>query len=113
MVGGGGVGGGGDGYKPRHLKAAEGLVRSSLSLIWAGWAHLSTIVIIIVIVTFIVIIIFKVIVISVISVIIILGNAGLNVVGLDPLTQPLHGTVAVEWIRPQGPDRCVMIIFVD
>ena len=95
-----------DEYKPRHLKAAEGLVRSSLSLIWAGWAHLSTIVI-----TFIVIIIFKVIVIRVI--IIILGNAGLNVVGLDPLTQPLHGTVAVEWIRPQGPDRCVMIIFVD
>ena len=108
--GGGGVGGGGDGYKPRHLKAAEGLVRSSLSLIWAGWAHLSTIVIT-VIVTFIVIMIF--IVISVITVIIILGNAGLNVVGLDPLTQPLHGTVAVEWIRPQGPDCCVMIIFVD
>ena len=108
MVGGGGVGGGGDGYKPRHLKAAEGLVRSNLSLIWAGWAHLSTIVIT-VIVTFIVITIF----ISVIMVIIILGNAGLNVVGLDPLTQPLHGTVAVEWIRPQGPDRCVMIIFVD
>ena len=111
MVGGGGVGGGGDGYKPRHLKAAEGLVRSNLSLIWAGWAHLGTIVIIIVVVTFIVIMIF--IVISVITVIIILGNAGLNVVGLDPLTQPLHGTVAVEWIRPQGPDRCVMIIFVD
>ena len=101
----------GDGYKPRHLKAAEGLVRSSLSLIWAGWAHLSTIVVIVVIVTFIVIIIFKVI--SVIMVIIILGNAGLNVVGLDPLTQPLHGTVAVEWIRPQGPDRCVMISFAE
>ena len=40
-----------------------------------------------------------------------LGDAGLNVVSLDPLTQPLHGTVAVEWIRPQGPDRCIMIIF--
>ena len=87
---------GGDGYKPRHLKAAEGLVRSSLSLIWAGWAHLGIIVINVISIFMVVI---------VIMVIIILGNAGLNIVGLDPLTQPLHRTVAVERIRPQGPDH--------
>ena len=87
---------GGDGYKPRHLKAAEGLVRSSLSLIWAGWAHLGIIFINVIAIFMVVIII---------MVIIILGDAGLNIVGLDPLTQPLHRTVTVERIRTQGPDH--------
>ena len=44
--------------------------------------------------------------------IIILGNAGLNVVSLDPLTQPLHRAVAVEGIRSQGPDHCIIMIMI-
>ena len=72
--------GGEDGYKPRHLKAAEGLVRSSLSLIWAGWAHLS--IIVINGIFMVVIIIMGIIM----MVIILLGNARFNIVSLDPLT---------------------------
>ena len=80
------------------MKAAEGLVKSSLSLIWAGWAHLVVIVInVIIIIMVIIIMVIK-------MVFILLCNARLDVVSLDPLAQPLHGTVAVEWIRPQGPD---------
>ena len=90
-----------DGYKPRHLKAAEGLVRSSLSLIWAGWAHLGIIVINVITIFMVVLVIMVII----ITVIILLGDAGLDVVGLDPLTQPLHRTVTVERIRTQGPDH--------
>ena len=86
-----------DGYEPWHLKAAEGLVKSSLSLIWAGWAHLVVINVINVILVIIIIVVIK-------MVFILLCNARLDVVSLDPLAQPLHRTVAVEWIRPQGPD---------
>ena len=78
------------------MKAAEGLVNSSLSLIWAGWAHLVVINVIIIIMVIIIMVIKMV--------FILLCNARLDVVSLDPLAQPLHRTVAVEWIRPQGPD---------